>query len=89
MSARSEPVINAHYPRWADRLHRLGLDNLTAWALEASGPLALVGAQALHFGGVFFRPALSDSALNNLVNLLEDDEERQRFVHYLRKEGQA
>lgn len=83
----SEP--RAYWPGWAEFLRRHGLENLVAWALEAAGPLAVFGAQALYFGGPLFRPALSNAAVNGLANILEDEDERRSFVGFLREDGKA
>jgi hypothetical protein len=89
MSTGTDTELYANWSRWADRLHRLGLGNLAAWTLEAAGPLALLGAQALYFGGKLLRPALSDAAVRDLAGLLEDEHERLSFVNFLRKGEQA
>jgi hypothetical protein len=64
---------------WAALLQRFHLDHMTAWVLDAGGPLALLGAQALYFSRSFIGPARADS----LARTLEDDGERQAFAAYL------
>jgi len=76
-------------PAWADFLRRLGLENLAAWALEAAGPLTVLGAQALYLGAPLLHPAFSDTQVGALAHLLEDDEEAQAFASFLREEGTA
>jgi hypothetical protein len=71
---------------WADTLHRHGLDKLAAWLLESAGPLAVLGAQALYFGGPLLRPAISDAQRDALAGLLEDHDEVQAFTAFLREE---
>jgi hypothetical protein len=47
--------------------------------LEAVGPFALLGAQALYFGRGFFATEYLDA----LARTLEDDEEARAFAEYL------
>lgn len=75
------------WPVWAKALRRLGLENLAVWALEASGPLTLLGAQALYIGGPLLRPFLSETRLDDLAALLEDSEEQRAFISFLREEA--
>jgi hypothetical protein len=87
MQTDSVPEFRACWPQWAEFLHRRSLENLAAWALEAAGPLAALGAQVLYFGGPLLRPALSNGQLASLVSLLENDDEAHAFVTFLREEG--
>lgn len=73
------------WPGWADFLRRHGLENLVAWALEAAGPLTVLGAQALYLGGPFLRPALTDLQREALAGLLEDHAEAMAFTAFLRE----
>lgn len=75
------------WPAWADALRRRGLEELAVWALEAGGPLTLLGAQALYLGGPLLRPFLADASLDDLASLLEDDEARRAFVALLQEEA--
>ncbi len=75
------------WPVWAKTLRRLGLENLAAWALEAGGPLTLLGAQALYLGGPLLRPLLSEARLDDLAALLEDGEEQRAFISFLHEEA--
>ena len=83
-----EPVSEARavWPGWADFLRRHGLENLVAWALEAAGPLTVLGAQALYIGGPLLRPAWSDMQRDALASLLEDRDEALAFTAFLREE---
>ncbi|MFH1524464.1 MAG: hypothetical protein ABIF04_05830 [Chloroflexota bacterium] len=74
------------WPRWAEFLRSHRLENLAAWVLEAAGPLTVLGAQALYIGGPLLRPAFSDNQRNALANLLEDRDEVQALVAFLREE---
>ncbi len=87
MNAISE--AHASWPGWAEFLRRRGLENLAAWALEAAGPLTVIGAQALYLGGPLLRPVLSNSFIEALAGLLEDQSEAQAFAAFLREENPA
>jgi hypothetical protein len=82
-----DPVseTRAVWPSWADFLRRHGLENLVAWALEAAGPLTLLGAQALYIGGPLLRPALTDIQRDALAGLLENRDEALAFTAFLRE----
>jgi hypothetical protein len=87
MDAVSE--ARASWLGWAEFLRRFGLEHLTAWAIEAAGPLTVLGAQALYLGGPFLRPVLSNGFVVALAGLLEDHAEAQAFATYLREEKPA
>ena len=89
MPTETNTELRAYWPGWAKFLHRHGLENLAAWALDAAGPFAALGAQVLYFGGPLFRPTLSSAALNGFASMLEDEEERRSFVGFLREDGKA
>lgn len=67
------------WPRWASLLQRYHLDQFTAWVLEAGGPFALLGAQALYF----FRSFLGAQWTDALARTLEDDDELKAFTAFL------
>ena len=71
------------WKRWAESLRRYQLHDLVASFLEAGSPLALIGAQAIYFGGGFVK---SDS-LNAFAGMLEDESETRAFAAYLNKNG--
>ena len=71
---------------WAELLQRHRLENLVAWLLEAAGPLTVLGAQALYFGGPLLRPALTDLQRDALAGMLEDRNEILAFTAFLREE---
>ncbi|PIZ24984.1 MAG: hypothetical protein COY47_08480 [Chloroflexi bacterium CG_4_10_14_0_8_um_filter_57_5] len=89
MQRNNPSELRALWLSWADFLRRLGLENLAAWALEAAGPLTVLGAQALYLGAPLLRPAFSDAQVGALAHLLEDDEETRAFAAFLREEGKA
>lgn len=76
MQARSD------WSTWAESLRRLKLDGFAAWALEAGGPLTILGAQAVYISQPFF----GGENLASLAHMLEEDEEAQAFARYLRGE---
>ena len=70
----------ADWSTWAETLRRLKLDGLASWFLEAGSPLSAVGAQMLYAS----QPFLGGKKVNMLAHMLEDEQEAQAFVHYLR-----
>jgi len=86
MQTDSLPEARASWPSLAEFLRNRGLENLTAWALEASGPLTLLGAQVLYLGSPLLRPVMSNGQIDVLAGLLEDHNEAMAFAAYLREE---
>jgi hypothetical protein len=89
MQMNTNPELRTSWPAWADFLQRRGLTGFTSWLLEAAGPFTILGAQALHFGEPFLRPAIPEDQLKALSYLLEENSEGQAFVTYLRERGTA
>ena len=73
------------WQQWAARLQNLGLDGMVATLLEATGPLNFVGAQLVYVGQPVLRGLVPTHALHALANLLEDRQNTQDFVSYLRE----
>ncbi len=73
----------ADWSRWAGLLRRWGVQDLAAWALDAAGPLTILGAQVLYLVQPFVR---KDAALRALAQMLEDDHDVRAFVAYLQQE---
>jgi len=71
------------WSKWADTLRRFKLDGLASWFLEAGSPLSAVGAQMLYVS----QPLLGGMQIGNIAHMLEDEQETQAFVHYLRGEA--
>ncbi|MBN8657288.1 MAG: hypothetical protein J0M11_16270 [Anaerolineae bacterium] len=71
------------WQRWAESLRRYQLHDLVASFLEAGSPLALIGAQAIYFGGGFVK----SESLTALAGLLEDESETRAFAAYLNQTG--
>ncbi len=72
----------AYWQRWAETLRRYHLHDITAALLEASAPLAVIGAQALHAG----RGLFDNEQLTALAYMLEDEEEARAFASLLASE---
>lgn len=72
----------SEWSEWAESLRRLKLDSFAAWLLEAGGPFALLGAQAVYLS----QPFIGGIKLDSLALMLEKDEESQAFARYLRGE---
>lgn len=66
-------------------LHRWGVDNLVATLLEAAGPLTIIGAQAIYIGQPILAGVLPDEHLKVLAVVLEQDDEREAFVSFIRE----
>ena len=73
-----------HWSNWANQLHRLKLDAIAAWLLEAGAPVTLLGAQALFVARPFLGPQ-SEA----LAHLLEEENEVRAFAAFLREEAFA
>ena len=74
---------NTAWLQWADSLRRYKLDGLVAWFLEAGGPLTVIGAQLMYLT----QPFLGGIESKAIAQLLEEEEETQRFLHYVRDPG--
>ena len=72
----------AYWPAWAERLQHWKLTAFAAWFLEATGPFALLGSQALYFS----RPFFGGEQVEALAQTLEDDQEVRALANYLREE---
>ena len=69
------------WDNWSETLHRFKLDGLVSWLLEAGSPLNLLGAQALYFS----QPFLGGKQVTSIAQILEDEDETQAFLHFLRE----
>jgi hypothetical protein len=70
------------WSHWAETLRRFKLDGLASWLFEAGAPLTVLGAQALYIS----QPFLGGKEWGSFAHMLEEDEEVQAFVRYLRGE---
>lgn len=87
MQTETLPGTRSSWPQWAGFLRHRGLESLASWAIEALGPLTVLGAQALHIGSPLLRPALSTAQVESLASLLEDPAETRAFAAFLREEA--
>jgi hypothetical protein len=74
------------WPQWAATLHRLKLDGLASWLLEAGAPLTVLGAQALYLSQPFIG-GKRGTWWKSFAQMLEQDDEAQAFARYLRGEN--
>ena len=68
---------------WAARLHSWGLNNWVASFLEAAGPLATIGAQAIYISQPILGTFVPGRHLQALADMLEEPEQTRRFTSYL------
>jgi hypothetical protein len=71
---------------WERWLHRWGVQDLASTFLEAIGPMTILGAQGIYLLQPWFYRLLPDGHLEALIALLEDPNETQAFIRYLREE---
>lgn len=76
-------VTRATWPVWIKTLQQQGLAHFAAWALEAAGPLNILGAQILYLGQPFL-PTSTSGGLRALANLLEQEDETRAFIAQLK-----
>lgn len=70
---------------WASFLQHWGIEGWAASVLEAVGPLAVLGAQAIYLSTPLLKHVLPDHQLDALARMLEDRGQVQIFVSYLRE----
>ncbi|MEA3351401.1 MAG: hypothetical protein U9Q82_12325 [Chloroflexota bacterium] len=81
---------NQHiWQKWADALHRWRLSNLTGIVLESTGSLNLLGAQVVYLGQPLLSQFLPKDHLNALAEVLENPEQTQAFIVFLRQENRS
>lgn len=79
---------NKLWRNWSSSLQHWGIQEFAASLLEASGPINLILAQLVYIGEPFFPSGGDRSNLKALGAMLEDSQETQAFVSFLR-EGMA
>ena len=70
---------------WARNLHRWKMQEFVASFLEAAGPLNMFLAQVIYLGQPLFAGASREGSLQALASMLEDINETEAFVSYLRE----
>jgi hypothetical protein len=86
MLENSSPKTHDPWPSWAAFLRRYRLENIAAWLLESSGPMAIIGAQLIYMGEPLLQPFVRNEQMEALAILLEDHDEGQAFLAYLHEE---
>ena len=79
MAAHNEAILN----RWARQGRQQGWGTYLAALLEAFEPLAPAGAVLLQGGGRLFVPWVDEESIQALTWLLENREQRARFLQAL------
>jgi hypothetical protein len=69
---------------WARFLQHWGVEEPAASLIEASGPMTIFLAQAIHFGSPFLQWVFPRQQWRSLAELLEDQQDSRIFVSYLR-----
>ena len=69
---------------WARFLHQWGFEETAAALIEASGPMNIFLAQAIHFGSPFLQWVFPGQQWRSLAELLEDQQDSKFFISYLR-----
>lgn len=70
---------------WAGNIRKWGLEDIVASLLEASGPLTILGAQLAYIGQPLLTSFFHERYFSALVDLLENPEQSQLFIGYLRE----
>lgn len=79
----------AYWSHWAQKLQGLGVSGLAAALLDGTGSLRLLAAQMVHAGTPFIGTSPASEQWQALAALLEDKDEAQKFVSFLREEDHA
>lgn len=72
---------------WAQILHRWGLAPWVATLLEASGPLSILGSQAVYLIQPFLGSRMPADHLEALATMLNEPEQSRQFARLLREEA--
>ncbi len=76
------------WPSWAQFLQRNRLNRVAASLIEAAGPFAFVGAQAIYLTQPLIGPGEPGNQWQALAELLENRDELRNFATFLREETQ-
>jgi hypothetical protein len=77
---------NRHiWKKWADVLHRWGMQEMAATMLEAIGPLKFIGAQAVYISQPILDTIMPKDTITAIANLLDKPEEAEAFTTFLRQ----
>ena len=70
---------------WVKRLQNWGLNDFAALALEAAGPINLIGAQLVYLTQPMLNSLLPNEQLTALAAMLEEPQQTQDFIQGLRE----
>ena len=73
--------MKSDWTKWAESLHKLKIDGLAAWVLDAGAPLTLFGAQLIYLT----QPFLGGKSSLAIARMLEEENEAQAFACTLRE----
>lgn len=71
---------------WARVLKKHGLNGPAAVFLELLGPLNLILAQGFYFSQPFVKGILPEKQWMSMIDMLENQDQRQSFISYLKEE---
>lgn len=77
----------ATWQDWIQTIHSRGFASITASLLEAVTPLAIIGAQMIYISEPVLSPLFSPLKIHALANLLENQEDYQKFIYSLKEVG--
>jgi hypothetical protein len=77
--------LRSFWPDWLVTLQKTGLKTWTSWALDAAGPLNVLGAQMIYLAHPLFSD--DDGQMQALAHILEDEDETRAFVTFLREDS--
>ena len=73
---------------WAARLQRWGLDDLVPIFGEVLRPFGAIGGQLLTLASPLLTTFVNEERLDHLVELLDDPDQLDRFLHSLDHEAE-
>jgi hypothetical protein len=80
-------VENQHiWKKWAEVLHRWGMEDMAASVLEALGPLKLIGAQVVYIGQPILNTIMPKDHVTAMAKLLDKPGEAEAFTSFLRQQ---
>lgn len=79
---------NPLWHNWAQWLKARQSNTLVASLLEALAPVTVIGAQMVYLSQPLFRFAIPEAHLKAIAETLEDSQQTQAFINYLREEKQ-
>lgn len=73
------------WQEWVHFLQQRGMTEGVASLLEATGPMAFLGAQVAFVSEPLFAHTAFQNHLSALARLLDDNENLKMFIHFLRE----